>query len=101
MKLSRVLHISENLQTFLDPVSTLYVTGVSDLKAEYAMCLCPDACVCSSGVPFTGRKELLHWTSDKSNFNVDVFPCGGGETYDLLKTLRVFPIPVTLAPANS
>ena len=39
------------------------------------------------GVPFTGRKELLHWTSDKSNFNVDVFPCGGGETYDLLKTL--------------
>ena len=87
MKNSPPLDISQNLQTFLDPVSTLYVTGVSDRKAEYAMCLCPDACVCSSGVPFTGRKELLHRTSDKSNFNVDVFPCGGGETYDLLKTL--------------
>ena len=37
MKPSRVLHISENLQTFLDSVSTLYVAGVTDLKGLFTL----------------------------------------------------------------
>ena len=35
------------------------------------------------------RLEAMNETFNEryTNFNVDVFHCGGGETYDLLKTL--------------